>query len=106
MDHETLNQGARSMVAPWVDISERQPSTEGRYLCYVEIPNRGYRRSQAFKPAHNRYLVLSFDDGGFWINTGLPNGLVKYWMPIPPLPAAGSQDGAAESSCAIVKVQG
>jgi hypothetical protein len=66
----------------WVSVDERLPTKDGEYLCYVRIPKRTHGKYP--HPEHFRYMALEFVEYGFWINGGMPRGMVTHWTYLEP----------------------
>ena len=65
-------------ASDWTSI-ETLPESEGEYLCWVRV-NRQHHGLKGARVSYSRYMALEFADGGFWINGGMPQGMVTHWI--------------------------
>ena len=64
------------------DWSNGTPPRDGEYLCIVNVPKKVH--GGRVRHAHTRYMALQYYDGGFWINNGMPQGMVACWIELRP----------------------
>jgi len=62
----------------WTAVADKLPTTDGDYLCWVRIPKRTHGKFP--HPEHFRYMALEFAESGFWVNGGMPKGMVTHWV--------------------------